>query len=240
MMLTLTLSAVTGLDVATLHGWGFRVGGTLVHGVQIPLLVWADHLSLPWARGAALRALQKGPVRLSPGQRLLFNTRYRWRTDDSWCQHKNAPAPTPPHATGFVWGRQTSHTAALQEDEAKSCRMFPPASNQLIPHRSPHESVHLSHRSLSTANTHITQLHATIRTSIQNKMKKGRRWLYVWLIRLKSVTREKIMTEYQDHTKRFFFLIMQIMSQDYTIKVVIFQEKSANLTWRPFPLRIFY
>jgi len=70
----LTLWTVAGLGVAALHRGWFRVGVALVHRVQVPLLVWADHLALSGARGTALGALQEKRHR-NPPMRLFFSNR---------------------------------------------------------------------------------------------------------------------------------------------------------------------
>lgn len=57
--LTLTLGTVAGLAVAALHCGGFGVGATLVHVVQVALLVRADHLPLSRTRSTAPGALEE-------------------------------------------------------------------------------------------------------------------------------------------------------------------------------------
>lgn len=54
-----TLRAVAGLPVAALHRGGAGLRATLVHGVEVPLLVGADHLALPGAGAAALGTLRR-------------------------------------------------------------------------------------------------------------------------------------------------------------------------------------
>lgn len=53
----LTLWAVAGLGVTALHSGGSGVGAALVHMVQVPVLVRADHLALTRAGAAAHGAL---------------------------------------------------------------------------------------------------------------------------------------------------------------------------------------
>jgi len=58
-MPALTLRAGAGLAVAALRGGGLGVGVTSHRGVQVPLRVGADHLTLPRARAAAHGALRE-------------------------------------------------------------------------------------------------------------------------------------------------------------------------------------
>lgn len=57
--LRLTLWSVAGLSVAALHCGGHGVAAALLHGVQVPLSVRADHLPISRAGSAAPRTLQK-------------------------------------------------------------------------------------------------------------------------------------------------------------------------------------
>lgn len=55
----LTLGSVAGLSVAALHGGGHGLAAALVHGVQVPLSVRADHLPVSRAGSAAPGTLRE-------------------------------------------------------------------------------------------------------------------------------------------------------------------------------------
>lgn len=64
----LTLGSVAGLSVATFHCGGHGVAATLMHGVQVPLPVRADHLPVSRAGATAPRALREDKQRYLGGE----------------------------------------------------------------------------------------------------------------------------------------------------------------------------
>lgn len=90
---SLTLWPVAGLSVAALHCGGHQVAVALMHGVQVPLSVRADHLSISRARSTAPRTL--------PGTDTTLILR-----ENQPQQQANilmsSPGPSLPHATSCV------------------------------------------------------------------------------------------------------------------------------------------
>lgn len=87
---SLTLWPVAGLSVAALHRGGHQGAAALMHGVQLPLRVRADHLPIPRAGSTAPRTL--------PGKDTALILREHQPQQQANIL-LSSPGPSPPHAT---------------------------------------------------------------------------------------------------------------------------------------------